>query len=524
MARVRVGSLRPLEVVGAVCIVAYLVVVAVNAAPIGNVGTGPGADTSILVHGARVGLDCLEHGVYRACGYRPDSFTTDVGQFPLLQYLPALALIKMGFSDAEVVTLLARLSFAALTVTLLLVVVGAAPLHWRGWRALLVVAVLSTSILYQSTSSFGECLAATAVLGCVVAARWRRPYLLAVATLAAVLTKETIVPFVALFVYVAGLGGEAERRWPPVKVVVPAATGMLAGLVLTAGFNVFRFGAARNLDYLRPVLRTPVSRRPELVLGLWTAPNVGLLEYATVATLLLGLTAWVAVRNLRRVPHDVLRWCPPAAVTVAVAGHTVLLASWWAPFGWDAYGSRLMIPILPAAVLVAVYSAESDLTALVRRVTAGAVGRAFVAAAVVVAGFPQFVSPWTWLDTIRALQAPSAACVGATVFSDQASYYRCMSSTIWRLQPLALRATVSEAGLVALLAGAILAVGCGVLVASLGAAQSRDVVPRSATGAPSGEGSVAADGRRLRRPAIAGARCRCGGGRGWRGRSSRPSR
>src|SRR5207249_4909356 len=159
----------------------------------------------------------------------------------------------------DTVKALARLNYVAFMGLLVLVVVAVRRFRWRGWTPLLLIAVVSTPILYQATSSFGESLAAAAVPAAAVAARWRRP--------------------------------------------------------------------------LAPAL----------------------------ATVLIGATSISAIRNLLQYPRAPRRWAPGLAVTASVAGFSAVLASWYAPFGWETYGSRLMMPLLPAAVVAAVYCAEPSL-------------------------------------------------------------------------------------------------------------------------------------------------------------------
>src|SRR4051812_11891174 len=77
-----------------------------------------GGDTVTLVHGARVAVRCLEHGTFERCGRRapkpalPTS-STAVGYYPLMQYLPAGAMIALGASDRQTLTGLALINTAA---------------------------------------------------------------------------------------------------------------------------------------------------------------------------------------------------------------------------------------------------------------------------------------------------------------------------------------------------------------------------------------------------------------------------
>jgi hypothetical protein len=431
--------------IGVACIVVYIVLLGASQMRFGGVGDYPGTDSYTLASGARVALDCVDDGVWRECGHAPRQTNSGVAPYALLQYAPAAAAVKAGLNTRDTVKAMARVSYVAFIVMLALVVVAARKFRWRGWTPLLVIAVLSTPILYQATSSFGESLAATAVMAAVVAALWKRPVLLAIATFAAGVSKETMIPFVVLLVL--AVGRDDGDAWPPARVLVPTGLAAVAAFVANSAFNIFRFGTWRNTFYLLPIFQTPMARRPGIFAGLWLSPSVGLLLYATLATVLIAATAFAAFRGLVQHPRQPRSWAPALAVTAAVAGFTAVLASWFAPLGWEAYGSRLMMPFLPAAVVAAAYSAEPFLLAGMRRLAASTVASVGAGLVVVVAGLPQFASPWGWTKAMTVLHAPTAACTraaGATVWNQPGPYFNCLQSVVWRARPFVLGPVVTN--------------------------------------------------------------------------------
>jgi len=157
---VRLGT-----VLAVILIVAYLVYVALSAATKGNLHDG---DTDALVAGARISLSCISKGQFLSCGHTRGSLATSVGPYALLQYLPAAVLIKAGLSNNQVIHWLGYLNLIAFAVTLAAVALGARKMTYKGWSAILVVALLGSSLSYQATAGFSEmlqaCVAALAML------------------------------------------------------------------------------------------------------------------------------------------------------------------------------------------------------------------------------------------------------------------------------------------------------------------------------------------------------------------------
>jgi hypothetical protein len=439
-------------------VLAYLVLLWVDAGPRGHLVTG---DTNVLIAGTRKAVDCIDRGIWRSCDRAGPGGGT-VAPFPLLQYLPAYVMVKLGMSDPAILRVLGRINLVAFGTTMLLAVValraGASDVRrWLG--ALAVAALLGSSATYQATSGFGEMLAACAVLAAVTAAAWRRPLLAAPAVAVACLGKETLFPFlVVLAVLVARRAGE---RLPPRRLLVSIGAGALVGVAVSALFNEFRYGTIRNGAYLDPLGRTPgLVRKLEFAAGGWFSPSAGIAFFWPGATILLlgvavlGLVALAARRPWRR-------WLPPllsVGVAVAMVGG---LALWYAPFGWLAYGPRLAVPLLPAIVVVALSTgaplvARGIQAVFGRRVrpVAGAVPArgvrvvplAVAALLFAAAGWPQYGAPWSWRASIEELIAKDPHCPGimqVRIDVDRAAYFRCISDVMWRLHP----ATLDDAAL-----------------------------------------------------------------------------
>ena len=447
-------------------VVVYLVLVLVTALPRGNAHTG---DTDTLVAGTRAALHCIGDGVFRGCGHPSGGRGTAVGPYGLLQYLPAAGLIGIGLSNSAAVRGLAGVNFIAFAGCLVLALVAARRLRPPNWGPLLVVALLASSLTYQSTAGFGEGLGAFVTLAAVVAALYRRPVLIAVTVALAATGRETVAPFVLVLALVAGRRDE-DGLLPPASVLIPTVAGAAAGVIANFAFNVFRYGTYRNLEYLDPIFRAPgQGRKLRFLLGIWFSPANGVAWYWPVATALLIAGAIATALALIRSPRDWRAWLPGAVALAALGGFGVGLAAWYTPVGWIAYGPRLMVPLLPAALVVLLY--ETGLR-LARWLARGVVVAAAIVAFVIVAGWPEFGAPWSYKPAIEsALIAPSPqhGCPRLTevvITNGPARYYPCAERVMWRTRPSVIwtAATATRGGIAALAARVIAAAACATLL------------------------------------------------------------
>ena len=346
----RSAHARRLLIGGAAAIGCAVILLAGPGMSRGQLHTG---DTDHLVAGSRAILDCVDRHVFRACSFDASVGRSKVGPYPLLQYLPALAMRELGFRPLAVLRGLAWVNFVAFVVSLGLLASLAARARQDLWRPLLVVLGASGPMWFYATAGFGEMLAATMVLAAVLACLHRRPVLIGVLALVACLGKETFFPFVLALGLLAGR--RDEDGWlPPRRVVLPLVLGVAGGAALSFGFNVFRYGTVRNVRYLQPQFRVHgFGRIARNVVELLIAPGGGLALYWPVIALLLIAVAMVGVRALRQ--RSVRVFGPIAALFVVIAAYTVVLALWWAPFGWIAWGPRLFLPLIPALAVVTIH-------------------------------------------------------------------------------------------------------------------------------------------------------------------------
>jgi len=450
-----------------ILIVGYVVLLIVNAAPIGNLHTG---DTDLLVQGARQTIRCLGRGTLIGCGHTKGALTGKVGPYALLQYLPTMALLKLGLTNNQVVRALGSVNLVAFVASLVVVALVAKRLRPGVWGPVLVLALVGSSLTYQSTSGFGEMLAAFFTLLAVSAVLWRRAFLIVGAMALATIGKETPFPFLLILGLLAGRG-EEDGYLPPWRVWVPLLTGIAVGEFLNVGFDEFRFAADKNVFYLQPIFRTPgLERKANYLAAVWVAPSNGALWYWALATLVVAAVGIVALLQLKRRPKNVFVWLPPLLAVGVLLGFAVALTDWYTPFGWIAYGPRLLVPFFPAALVVTLYTGGPLLATPLRRLLSNRLGVGITVLVVIAGGWAQFGAPWSYAAAILRLNMGTNGCPMLTklILQDgQSFYYHCAQQVMWRLHPIVLKSAATSGGGVAWAGRVMLSIASMLLVADL---------------------------------------------------------
>ena len=404
------------------------------------------SDTDHLIAGTRVALSCLDHHVWTRCAY-PDNTApfahpgraSTVRQFALLQYLPTALMVKAGLSDRHVIAGLMTISSISMAVTV------AGPLA------------------FYAVSGFGEMFATLMVTLAIAAAVARRPVALAAAMAVACIGKETFAPFLIVLAIIAARR-VTDGLLPPARVVRAAVAGAVAGVAVDGAFNIFRFGTPLNRTYLDPQFVVPGIRlKANFSLAMWVSPNAGLLWFWPLAVVLLGavvvLTFVVALR--RRLP---LRcWLPVLATCIVMGAFTWGLGSFVAPFGWVAWGPRLLLPLVPAVILTAVVAAPRSAIGAIGRGLRTKAGIALFSVLLAGTAVTQVGAVWTFVAAYTRMSVPDAVCPtpGVIVQEHPALYYRCLAHMAWRSDQLVLpaagraKAPGSHVAVVALLVGGI---------------------------------------------------------------------
>jgi hypothetical protein len=207
-------------------------------------------------------------------------------------------------------------------------------------------------LIPYTAQTFGEPLAAVAFGGLCLATlrRDRTSWWIIPTAIVATVSKDTAAPFVLLFglagVALSGCSREVGRR-----SVIWLFAGTAVGLILVGAFNEFRYGTLTNHFYL-DFPHSSKSMAINSFFGLLVSPNGGITWFwpgATVATVSLGVVLICGSRSAL----DQRRLRLGAAIALAgFFGSICASALWFQPYGWYAWGPRLLLPVVPAVVVL----------------------------------------------------------------------------------------------------------------------------------------------------------------------------
>ena len=399
-------------------------------------------DSVAVLRGAKLILRCVRASVFARCDASVPDVSQGVAPYPPYQYVPALLLTWLGAGDAAVYRTFSALNTFSF-LGLLALGAGMPRMTGRpGLTAAVMCTVIASPLLWYAWSTFGELLAAFLIATFLSAAlRRSRPALLLVTLYLAGITKETALPFLLLAGGVA-LWATPIGRGPFRRAHAQALVGGSILVVLShAGLNWFRFGTLHNAIYSGSVFHVPgVGLRGQLFASLSVSPNAGIAWFWPTATALLTGLGVIAVKRFRSHRHDYRAWVPAAVITMIGLTQSALLASWWAPFGWFAWGPRLSLSFVPGLVLIGSVLHAEDVEKGLHWLGRSTTRLAVAIAALSVLTLPQVGILWR-SDVLGAFFATkSGAPLCPSIDPDPAYYYGCLLDAAWSTPPLLLAA------------------------------------------------------------------------------------
>ena len=393
-------------------------------------------DSNVLVHSAGEMVHCLRHRRFTHCDtlvvrHGSTIRTQPIGPFALLQYIPAIALRAVRVSNESTLRILVALNAMSLVAILALARRTLNRLAPPLWAPLVTVVLLASPLLYYGRVAFGEELAAAMILAAVVAVLGdARSVVVATMVALACITKETNPPFVLALTALCVLARTSEKDPTRRRLLVSILAGTAIGIALSAGFNIFRYGTVGNWNYDRGALHAPNAGVVGRVFATeWLAPNAGLAWFWPLMPVLIFTIASVGLRR-----SGPLSWRRVAgsAVAALLVAQVALLATWFSPFGWYAWGPRLVLPLVPALLVAACVLGARDATRLIARfVTSRALLPATMVAVVV--GLPQALVVFHGVAVSDFFSHP--VCVHAGVMTARTRYYECLVRTAWSKRP-----------------------------------------------------------------------------------------
>jgi hypothetical protein len=122
----------------------------------------------------------------------------------------------------------------------------------------------------------------------------------------------------------------------------------LSGLVTVFLFNIWKYGSWSNDVYADPIRRVPgVLLKLKNFLAIWISPSGGVLPFWFIGGLLALVIPVVAISHYRR---EIRKVVSALLLLATLLSQTVLLAIWFAPFGWVTWGPRLILPTVATVV------------------------------------------------------------------------------------------------------------------------------------------------------------------------------
>jgi hypothetical protein len=248
------------------------------------------------------------------------------------------------------------------------------------------------------------------------------------AMLAAASTKEIAPVTLGLLAGALFIGFVGEGNWRSVvRPALATASALAIGVVMNSLFNWFRYGVFHNAVYIDQVPSPPLDGGyvVRIATALWFSPAGGLAAFWPLMILLLlmtGAAVWGAVR--RHALHQLLA---TGLVALVIIFNTGLLVRFVAPFGWVAWGPRLMlIWALPALVVVIIANRRMAL-GWVRRFQRDAIVWYPLMGACVVVGVVANVSARYYIKWMEFFDPP-------VYWTDSELYFATISAKAWDLQ------------------------------------------------------------------------------------------
>lgn len=385
----------------------------------------PEGDTQLLVSGSRTAWACIQERRVPCDG---------VAQFAILQNIPALIGVALGKTDTTIYRVLSLGSILAIAgLTVLSGLIGRRVTGSAG-AALGAAVVLSGPFVFYDATTWGEPVAALFLSLPVALLIFRfNVVLLAVAAALAAITKD-VAPVTVVLLAAAILAARfgTDGRSMTIRRAVAVAAGCAVGAGATAAFNYFRYGVFHNAFYIDQVPRPPLGGFTIKAFGaLWFSPSGGVIPYwpsMVVLLVVIGMSL-LAIRAAS--------W-PMRLAHVAFLGacifNTAVLAGFVAPFGWIAWGPRLMLPwLLPALFIGAVLHRRTLDRWCATCMRAWGIFIPIAVAAVVSGIYVNAAARFSdgWVAFFRPRPTTDPYCGTSMSWDQPDAYFSCIGSLLW---------------------------------------------------------------------------------------------
>jgi hypothetical protein len=381
-------------------------------------------DTVALSQSARALVACFENGQFRGCA--------GTNQFGLPQHIPAMFLAWKGLDDTSIVFILSCLNVLALGILARIIYksVAISPIA----KTLIGITLSIGPIIAYGPYSFGEAISTLAYVGLVVAIFERKYYRLIFFMVLAVTSRETAFVSIALLTGAILVSDSTRSRHELRQMLLAIYGSMLLGIVSLLSFNFWKFNTWKNLPHMDPVLRTPgLKLKIESAFGIFLSPNGGLVPYWFLgAVSAIGIPLWCV---MNRHLSTQKRFGFLLLISGSLA-QVAILSSWYAPYGWVAWGPRLIVPTtaMAATICLVIISQDEEVLKNLRRlkllrVPIGILG---IVTLIPTVGFLQNPTrTMSWFAGGNDSVCPTPAIIQL----DQAYYFKCLIHGTWKMDP-----------------------------------------------------------------------------------------
>ncbi len=228
-----------------------------------------------------------------------------------------------------------------------------------------------------------------------------------------------------------------DGRYVLLRALLLASAPVICSVAILIAYNAFRYNTPIPLGYVEEARQTlpSLGKSAEFLAGSLFSPNGGALVF------------WAFPMAVALIGWRLEGWAPRRSALMGGAALLLLsvvsFARWWAPFGWDSWGDRLLIPpalaLMVAALITlrpreAVKGVVQDRGPGVVRVGTALLGLALVFCSALYAAAPHFSpagqampdSLWPGPACARMQQAvPEQALAEGMAFWKGQIYYEC---------------------------------------------------------------------------------------------------
>jgi hypothetical protein len=299
-------------------------------------------DTNALIGSIETAIQCVKTAPFSIC--------KGMDHFPLSQHLLGVVLLQTGVPSHKLIKAFQCLSLVFWILALLIPMRVFFRNKMRDQGYIYFFVYLSSPLLWYGLSTFNEMAAAFYFIFLMISLLYGSFWSAFLSSLLVVWTKEFAFLYVGFWVLVTFYLRFKKHDHNAKSMFLGSSIGIVFGFCIQIAFNFWRFGAFRNTRLLIPEYMTPtIGLKLNFLSGQWISPNAGwLLFWPGLASLLI----WFTFRAIK-----VKQWFLASSTLVFLVSLTYGFAMWFAPYGWVAWGHRLIVPWLPGlAVFILVES------------------------------------------------------------------------------------------------------------------------------------------------------------------------